>query len=250
MKRRYSDRRLFCEPEPEELVSVQSCCSVSSVVKDSRCKKVSFAEHIQEAGQPALFDELTEENCKELWYQKNELSAMKKEVRSLLTKIGHSPTPFPQQQYQLDTLSVDQDLFLQKLETEDQTLAGLGRFGFQRAQYKRSAIYYVLAAQREYFGKHKIEYLQAVSLRCTGWARRVAAEEGFSVFCEVYGDPIEILFNTSSWEEDLNSFNNSFAAVGNASLSESHGTSSPPHKRQRISVSEEDMKEVSTTLFP
>jgi len=253
MKRRYNDRKPFFESESEELISVQSCCSDFPEMKVAQSRKVSFAENSTIVGQSALFDELTEENCKQLWYQKDELSAMKKEVRFLLTQIGHFPTTLAQQQQKHNIPTVDQDDFLRQFETEDQTLAGLGRFGFQRTQYKRSALYYVLAAQREYLGKHKNEYLKAISRRCTGWARRVAAEEGFSVFCEVYGDPIENLLNASSWEEDLKSFNGSFAAVEEDTVTNSSAerqeTNDPPAKRQRISMSEEDIKEVATNLF-
>jgi len=242
MKRRYSERALVFQQEPSKAVGPSpEHRDHQQRVYDSRPRKVSFSSMdtmaTSENSPPAFFDELTDEICRELWYQKDELVTMKKAVRVLLAKAGHI-APQPQQQQQQQSLNVieEDEAESQQMETERETVIGLGRFSYQRSQYKRSAIYYVMAAQQECPWNYpkKPAYIRAVSRRCTGWARQVATEEGFANFCEVYGDPIENLLNTSSWEEDLKSFNDSFSQS-----QQKEPENCPPVKKQKKLVDEE-----------
>lgn len=126
---------------------------------------------------PALFSTLTEDMCQDLWYQQDHLAAMKQEVRDLVLYGS----------------------------TDEEEMSGLGRYTFERSQHKRSAIYYVIAAHRE--RSMDEEWVKAVSERCTGWARHIARQDGFEAYCDIYGDPLEVLLRNSSWEADLKSFN-------------------------------------------
>lgn len=131
---------------------------------------------------------LTEEDCRERWYQKDELSAMKRAVRmAILYGISDE---IENQQSEPSAFSFG---------------VGLGRFSLERSQHKRSAIYHILMAQqhaRQQLASrnHSMSlaqqqeatesWIRRISRRCTAWARHISAEEGFATFCEVYGDPI------------------------------------------------------------
>lgn len=117
--------------------------------------------------------QMTEEDCRMLWYQKDELVAAKQHMRYLILH-GSDET-----------------------DGSDE-MSGLHRYGWERSQHKRSAIYYVIQAHREYPKNH--DFVREVSKRCTQWARHLAEEEGFATFCQVYGDPVQI--DTEAWEEE------------------------------------------------
>merc|ERR1711959_605678 len=80
----------------------------------------------------------------------------------------------------------------------DTTLVGLQRFNPQRATWKRSARHYVLAAHSHLCKKYNSTlvnspqpeeaqtYVRSVSLRCTGWARETAREQGYRDYCVAY----------------------------------------------------------------
>jgi len=134
---------------------------------------------------------LTEEHCHELWYQKDDLAAIKREAKVIIanrTKIQSNPNASSEEQ---------------------ESLIGLERFSKQRAVWKKSAIQYVLMAQRQIRGLHtqtsknntsisKEDYIQSISLRCTDWARDAAKKQGFRDYCAVH-DPLASLFSDSEF---------------------------------------------------
>lgn len=131
---------------------------------------------------------LTEEHRRELWYQKAELAAIKLEAKIAIAnraKVENS---------------------LEASIEEQDSMIGLERFSKQRAVWKKSAIHYVLMAQRQIrgLGSHIIsteDYIQSVSLRCTAWAREAAKKQGFRDYCAVH-DPLASLFSNSDWNND------------------------------------------------
>lgn len=131
---------------------------------------------------------ITAEERRELWYQDDELAAMKQEARLIVEKhknILENPSP---------------------TSAERELVVGLERFCRQRAVWKRSATHHVLMAQREAkklkpsnmnLEDHRnliADYIQHVSLRCTGWARETATTQGFRDYCAVH-DPLASLFS-------------------------------------------------------
>ena len=138
---------------------------------------------------------LTEEHCKELWFQKDELGAIKQEAKlAIATRTVVHDDP-------------------KSSEEQRENLAGLERFTRERAIWKKSAIRYVLLAQkncrlnndneRNSQNCSNEEYIGRVSLRCTGWARETAQNQGFVDYCAVH-DPLASLFSgdeTSSEDE-------------------------------------------------
>jgi hypothetical protein len=115
--------------------------------------------------------QLTAEICHDLWYQTPEITAMKQDAkRVLLNRTDSSP---------------------------DERL-GLERFNSQRAVWKRSAIHYVLMAQKQ---RHGEDFIRRVSQRCSAWAREMAIHQGFKDYCAV-NDPLASLFGNE--EENYN----------------------------------------------
>jgi hypothetical protein len=115
--------------------------------------------------------QLTSELCHDLWYQTSEINAMKQDAKSvLLNREGADPDD----------------------------LSGLERFNSHRAVWKRSAIYYVLAAQKQRQGE---DFIRRVSRRCSAWARETAVQQGFKDYCAV-NDPLASLFGNK--EENYN----------------------------------------------
>jgi hypothetical protein len=134
--------------------------------------------------QPPL--SLTDELCHELWYQQDEINKMKADVRYTILHRNE----------------------IAKTADGDQ-LVGLHRFSPQRAQWKRSAIYYTLLAQKQQKHLQKFstkkddpdklaqkvqDFVRKVSLRCTGWAREQAIKQGFKDYCAIH-DPLACLFD-------------------------------------------------------
>lgn len=135
---------------------------------------------------------LTEEHCHELWFQKAELAAIKHAAKVLIAnrkQIQENP----------DASSEELD-----------GMTGLERFSRKRAVWKKSTIRCVLMAQRQVdellrtsgydfknHGMSKEDYIQAISLRCTGWARDAAEKQGFRDYCAVH-DPLASLFSDNS----------------------------------------------------
>jgi len=132
---------------------------------------------------------LTEEHCKELWYQKEELVAIKHAAKVLIARRNktQSNSEFTPE--------------------EHQELVGLERFNKQRAVWKKLSIRSILMAQREMsqlhvrsiyngFGISKDEYIQKVSLRRSEWASEAAKMQGFRDYCAVH-DPLAPLFGDS-----------------------------------------------------
>lgn len=139
---------------------------------------------------------LTEDHCHELWYQKDELVAIKQAAKSAIanrSKVQENP-----------------NASFEELDS----LLGLERFSKRRALWKKSAIRCVLMAQSQGNEIHtqsiisntfsnslnKEEYIQDISLRCTEWARKASEKQGFCDYCAVH-DPLASLFS----DNELNS---------------------------------------------
>eukprot|EP00934_Nitzschia_sp_Nitz4_P003021 Nitzschia sp. Nitz4//scaffold111_size72815//63357//63941//NITZ4_005799-RA/size72815-processed-gene-0.73-mRNA-1//-1//CDS//3329533207//3011//frame0 len=155
---------------------------------DSTCratKRVTFAEGLDGNGKtmeiPPVTKEISQELHRVLFCQRDELALMKERVRHTI--------------------------LCGKANDDDET-SGLGRYTFERSQHKRNALFHIISAYREY--SHDHEYIRYVSERCTAWAVYVAKKEADDVNYDVYGDPLDNLLQTSTWEQDLDSFNNSF----------------------------------------
>jgi hypothetical protein len=126
----------------------------------------------EDGGRPP-WRELTEGLCQTLWYTGSDINAMKQDAKRIL---------------------------LNRTEATEEDLVGLERFNVQRALWKRSAIQYVLMAQKQRKGDE--DFLQGVSLRCSGWAREMAMKQGFRDYCAVH-DPLASLFDGPE-EENYN----------------------------------------------
>jgi hypothetical protein len=129
---------------------------------------------------------LTEEDCEALWYQPKEVAAFKADVRYLIMYYAGSRS---------SSMS----------HAEDDDMRGLERYNLERSTYKKSAIYYVLMAQKKSKGNPKV--IRMVSKRCTGWAQELALHQGFEDFCAVY-DPLETLLGSDE-DDQHNNYNDS-----------------------------------------
>jgi len=144
---------------------------------------------------------LTEEHCKELWYQKAELVAIKHAAKVIIANRA-SVVGNP------NASSEERD-----------SLIGLERFSKKRAVWKKSAIKCVLMSQRQInelcalsindIGAEKDEYIRETSLRCTEWARDAAEKQGFRDYCAVH-DPLADLFSDSGSTESEHNYNKMF----------------------------------------
>ena len=109
-----------------------------------------------------LFETLTEDICKELWFQQSEIANIRTTTRNII-------------------------LFS---DPKSEDLAGLERFrNFERSQRKKSANRFVLLAQWKGFDSN---FIGKISEECSQWAVTEAALQGFRDFCQVY-DPLESL---------------------------------------------------------
>lgn len=159
---------------------------------------------------------LTQEHCEELWHQKDELAAIKQEAKHIIAN----------RKAVLEGSSDDDDDFCSNNDDRE-NLVGLERFSRQRAVWKRSAIHYVLMAQRQVHRQQRQtqqsnnnvnnqsneEYIRNVSTRCSGWAKETAVKQGFRDYCAVH-DPLASLFSDSDDEfsdssNDITSSSNS-----------------------------------------
>ena len=166
---------------------VSDSSSVEEEEEEEECVIVPL--HKRVPGAPPLFQTLTEEDCQRLWFQRDELMAAKERMRHMI-RFGT----------------------IEEYGAED--MSGLkGRYSLERSQHKRSAIYYTIAAHQHSPGDHS--FVRAVSKRCTGWARHVAAEEGFATYCEVYGDPLDddsFMGTVNNNDNNNNDTSNTFSA--------------------------------------
>jgi hypothetical protein len=130
----------------------------------------------EEKGYPSMFQTLTLDDINRLWYQQHDLAHAKEYTRTLILKSreGHSGLTCP---------------LLDGAEEEDTTTCGLRKYSYERTQHKKSALWYVMAASREY--PTNPEFIKAVSERCTGWARQVAYHEAMALYKELYGSSDE-----------------------------------------------------------
>lgn len=162
---------------------------------------------------------LTQEHCEELWHQKDELAAIKQEAKHIIAN----------RKAILEGSSDDDDSYSNDDDREN--LVGLERFSRQRAVWKRSAIHYVLMAQRQVHRQQRQrqsqqsnnnnlninnesneEYIRNVSTRCSGWAKETAVEQGFHDYCAVH-DPLASLFSDS--DDELSDSSNDSTSSSN-----------------------------------
>lgn len=146
---------------------------------------------IQEGSASKLW-EGTEEHCRELWYQKEELVSIKHAAKVIIAnraKVQRNPNASLQ---------------------ERDSLIGLERFSKRRAIWKKSAIRCVMMAQNQMRelnaqtikNDHSIskeDYIQTVSMRCSNWSRDAAKKQGFRDYCAVH-DPLASLFSDSEFK--------------------------------------------------
>jgi hypothetical protein len=123
-------------------------------------------------GAAPLLSTLTPEVCRDVWYQPDEISALKKRTRDLV--------------------------FYGSTELGDD-MSGLERYCMERSKYKRQVLQYVLRMQKEQKGA---DFLRTAARKCTGWARDLALHEGFIAFCDVY-DPLACLLGGDCLDENF-----------------------------------------------
>lgn len=172
----------------------------------------------------------TEEERRELWYQDDELGAMKREAKEIIANrkcvVENPDSAF----------------------AEREGMVGLERFTRQRAAWKRSAIQYVLMAQRHVnklnasntdIKKHNYdltqEFIRTVARRCTLWAQEIANTQGFKDYLAVH-DPLASLFSDEG--KDKQDYNELiFGDTNNKDESSWSNSSSGGNKRKvRLSV--------------
>lgn len=145
---------------------------------------------------PSMFPTtiLTEEHCNELWYQKDELTEIKKEAKELISRRE-------------DNKNKNQNSNSNKNgndnKNDNDNDDGLERFTRQRATWKRSSIHYILQAQKQLKERQGVnqeqqqEYLHNASIRCSTWAKETAFKQGFEDYCSIH-DPLASLFASTS----------------------------------------------------
>ena len=106
-----------------------------------------------------LSETLTVETNRELWYQRDEINAFRKEVGTILL-------------YGRKLATVDEDVF-----------CGLERHDLQRSNAKKNAIRLVLKAQKLERGP---DFLRKVSREVSKRARDMALVQGLGDYCRVY----------------------------------------------------------------
>lgn len=143
---------------------------------------------------------LTEEYCKELWYQKAELSVIKKVAKAIIARRDNKDKRNDNRN----------DYNNYNNNNDDNYNDGLERFTRQRSTWKRSSIHYILQAQKQYNTHHacknicnnayksandraREEYIRNVSIRCSNWAKETALKQGFEDYCSIH-DPLASLF--------------------------------------------------------
>lgn len=156
--------------------------------------------------------DLTKDRREELWYQRDKLAAIKQEVKQVLAAQRVKERQQLEQQHGEHDGDNSSNCNHEIGGDNDgnTALVGLERFNPQRAVWKRSAIHYVLAAQshaRKKYGSLNMinantspntnsplpeaeleaeHYVRSVSLRCTGWARETAREQGYRDYCAAH----------------------------------------------------------------
>lgn len=205
---------------PDLPIDISSTNSNNSTVDFQRKlgrKRVRFQEEQNEEGDLAVMPPslpgnnvlLTDEMCRELWYQQHEVDQMKADVRSAILRKMKDRS-----RSSSSSNNADED----KNENKDE-LVGLHRYSPQRSQWKRSAIYYTLLAQKRQKYLQKLssspssttkdnndnesrdeqqqraeDFVRKVSMRCSAWAREMAVKQGFKDYCAVH-DPLACLFD-------------------------------------------------------
>jgi hypothetical protein len=140
---------------------------------------------------------LTEKHCNELWYQKDELTEIKKEAKELISRREDNDNKNDNKNKNSNRNNDNDD------DDEDDAHEGLERFTRQRATWKRSSIYYILQAQKQVKERQGVnqeqqqQYLRNVSIQCSTWAKETALKQGFKDYCSIH-DPLASLFASTT----------------------------------------------------
>lgn len=172
---------------------------------------------------------LTDENCKKLWYQKDELAAIRNEARQIIERnndsIGNKARRiFQQNLQQNDSINAKEHkpdfAHTDHNEKENNDPTDDGAFGLERfmnnnrsrTTLKRSAIHYILQGQRHCRENKKrsristancsmqreAEFIRNVSLKCSKWAIEAALEQGFRDYQDAVRNHCDSALSTSS----------------------------------------------------
>jgi hypothetical protein len=126
---------------------------------DAAADQQQRLEQIESPRQPLV---LTDQTCGELWYQPDEIAALKHDTRNLVL-------------YGRNSFG----------ETE---MSGLERYSAPRTRHKKECTRYILAIFHLPCGKD-VECLGDAARNSTYWACNVASQQGYYDYCAVY-DPL------------------------------------------------------------
>lgn len=166
-------------------------------------RKVHFALNDETDSRPAPHQELTTEMIEDMWYSPQYIDYFKQSAKYMV-------------------------LNREKLNEEELCMSGLERYLGKRSEYRRSALFYTLQAQRK---TRNPEFIRAVSRRCTAWARSIATQQGFEDYCEVYDPLARLLADPQVSVEILKSANKKQKMEKERSMEEEQ---QPVQKRQRV----------------
>ncbi|KAL3932771.1 MAG: hypothetical protein SGBAC_010696 [Bacillariaceae sp.] len=173
---------------------------IPAVPKHQSFRRVRFAADENDSQSPA-HRALTSEMISELWYTHEEVTKFKNDIRSLVIRQ------------------------VQKGDLPKEEMMGLEKYNPQRSEFKKSAKYHILHAQRQ---NQDPEFLRSVSRRCTAWARAIARDQGFQDFCAV-SDPLDGLLELENFESVMQEIATSTQKRNRDEESQ------PTSKRQRLS---------------
>jgi len=192
-----------------DVVSTRINATTSSSEPKRKIKTVRFKQNIPMKATIIIASKilspprlLTEEHCKELWYQKTELSVIKKVAKAIIARRDNKDKRNDSRNDENNYNNNDDDNYND----------GLERFTRQRSTWKRSSIHYILQAQKQYNSHNacnniynnanksandraREEYIRNVSIRCSNWAKETALKQGFKDYCSIH-DPLASLFTT------------------------------------------------------
>ena len=114
---------------------------------------------------------LTDETCRQLWYQADEISHFKDSIRELV--------------------------FYGQSQNGDDDMSGLQRYRIERAQHKRNVIQYILKVHRK-IGIKNAAFLDKASRHSSAWAKSVARHQAYQDFCSVYEKPSPLLLSAET----------------------------------------------------
>lgn len=173
-------------------------------------RRVHFSVNDENDSRSAPHQELTAEMINDMWYTPQNIDSFKENAKYAI---------------------VNQAKLSQMDDNEEFSMSGLERYGRQRTEYKRSALYYTLDAQRK---TRNPDFIRSVARRCTAWARSVAAQQGFEDYCDVYDPLSRLLADPTFSVEILKAVNKSQGMAEKRSLGELDEELPLGNKRQRV----------------